>query len=161
MNAKPVLSLILGLSALSLLAPGQAFAGESGDPHASRHETRELRRKSPGLMAGGIVLVSLGSISTILGAAALIGQDQSQETCQGSSNIVVETGGDPFDCSTDPTTTIVGASLLVGGSGLLAGGIPMIVIGKQLVPDEEPSESVEISLAPVRAGAGVAVRAQF
>ena len=132
----------------------EAATGESGDPHV---EAPAMKRRSPGLMAGGIVLVSVGSISTILGAAFLVGQDQGEETCRKSSEIVVSTGGDPFDCEKDPTDTIAGAAMLAGGLAVLGGGIPMIIIGKERVPDT----SATISFKPSRHGASLGLNVSF
>lgn len=144
------LSLVMSVAGV---AHAEEPASESGDPHV---EAPAMKRRSPGLMAGGIVLVSVGSISTILGAAFLIGQDQSEETCRKSSEIVVETGGDPFDCEKDPIDTIVGASMLAGGIALVGGGIPMIVIGKERVP-----EVATITFTPRLSGASVGLNVSF
>ena len=64
---------------------------------------------------------------------------------------MVETGGDPFDCEKDPTDTIAGAAMLAGGIAVLGGGIPMIVIGKERVPDTPAT----ISFKPRLTGASV------
>ncbi|MBL8740665.1 MAG: hypothetical protein JNK04_06220 [Myxococcales bacterium] len=145
-------ALAVGMS-MAGVAHAEEAAGESGDPHV---EAPAMQRRSPGLMAGGIVLVSVGSISTILGAAFLIGQNQAEDTCNKSSEIVVSTGGDAFDCSKNPTDTIAGVSLLAGGIATVAGGIPMIVIGKERVP-----ETVAISLTPRLHGASVGMNVSF
>lgn len=136
------------------VAHAEGGANESGDPHV---EAPAMKRRSPGLLAGGIVLVSVGSISSILGAAFLIGQDQNEETCRKSSEVVVSTGGAPFDCEKDPNETIAGAAMLAGGIAVLGGGIPMIVIGNQRVP--EPVAT--LSLEPRRSGASVGLEVSF
>ena len=149
---------LVGALSLAMSVAGVAHAeesaGESGDPHV---EAPAMKRRSPGLMAGGIVLVSVGSISTILGAAFLIGQDQGEETCRTASEIVVETGGDAFACEKDPTETIAGAAMLAGGIAVIGGGIPMIVIGKERVPDT----TATISFKPRLHGASIGLNISF
>lgn len=138
---------------VSGVAHAAEVGGESGDPHV---EAPPMKRRSPGLMAGGIVLVSLGSISTILGAAMLIGRSQNEDTCRTSSEIVVSTGGDPLDCESDPNEIIAGAAMLAGGIAFVGGGIPMIVIGKERVPD-----IATVSLTPRMGGASIGLTVGF
>jgi hypothetical protein len=149
---------VISASVCRAEVPAGDAASSSGDPHELAEVPAPLHRRSTGLMAGGIVMVSIGSIATIIGAAALIGQQQSEQTCHTSSDLIVSTGGYPLDCEEEPGTTIAGASLLAGGLAVVAGGVPMIVIGKQLVPD---SPVATLSIAPRRAGASLGFSLNF
>ena len=101
-------------------APAQAFA----EPPTKRH--------SPGLMAGGIVLTTLGAIQTGIATGIFIEASRSRSEYSGIF------------------TVFIGVPLFVNGIGGLAGGIPMIVIGAKSIPDTSPR--AQLSFVPQMGG---------
>jgi hypothetical protein len=150
---------LFGALSLAISVAGDARAdevpAESGDPHAEAPLPTKWR--SPGLAAGGVVMVSVGGLSALLGGVFLIGQDSVESSCRTSSEVVVEAGFEPYDCEKNPADTIAGAALLAGGIALLGGGIPMIVIGKERVPDPLAT----VSFKPRASGASVGLNVSF
>jgi hypothetical protein len=80
----------------------------------------EMVRRSPGAMAGGIVLISLGAVATIAGVAVFAAANSD---CYGS--ICASDGG-----STNPA----GVGLMVAGLAGIGIGIPLTIWGARHVP---------------------------
>jgi hypothetical protein len=83
-----------------------------------------MRRNSSGMMAGGIVMVSLAPVAFVVSSIAAIGK----ALCNVDHD-------DPFDSCDDSYNPTIYGSLIVG-FGLVGGGIPLIVIGAKKVPVE-------------------------
>jgi hypothetical protein len=95
------------------------------------------RRASPRVLGGGIALTVVGAAAFFAGFAL--------------SMITSCTTSDPGFCSS--AFPDVAAVLLASGSPLLAGGVPMIVLGRHEVQDY----GVEVSAS----GSGLSVRGRF
>lgn len=107
------------------------------DPPLQEEPVR-YKRRSRGLMAGGIVAASLGTLALLVAASS-----EGQLECD---------DGTPRQCDRVPE---YGAWVL---SGLLLGsGIPMIIVGSKKVPDTSPPRAV---LAPwlTAQGGGLGLR---
>jgi hypothetical protein len=92
-----------------------------------------MKRNSPGLMIGGIVLTSAGAVVLSIGAVLAGAENQSDCVCD-------ELGCDCGSSDEEQTTGIV---LIVSGLVGVGVGIPMIVIGAKKVPDvSEPQAAV-------------------
>jgi hypothetical protein len=104
--------------------PPSAYYGTT-PPAAPKPTTR---RRSGGMMAGGIVSICFGSLGVLVGGALL-------GAC------------DLGSCNKAP-----GAGILVGGVVLVGGGIALTVVGSQKVPVEQKSAKTslvpEIAIAP-------------
>lgn len=88
------------------------------DPSAGKE------RRSTGMMVGGIALISVGGLVTLVGSFAVIGAGTSKTvTCDVNSCFSTETGGGAL-----------GAGLIIGGLVGIAAGIPMLVYGAKKVP---------------------------
>jgi hypothetical protein len=107
--------------------PAGAYPYQVPPPPSGRMKTH-----SPALMGGGIALVALGGLSLLGAATAFVDDARSKGDFQGILSV------------------IVGIPLLVHGLGCIAGGIPMIVIGKRRIPADGPPPT--LSLVPSRGG---------
>jgi hypothetical protein len=89
----------------------------------------KMQRHSTGMMVGGIVMTSLAPFALIVSLVA----DLEQNSCEGGffGEPTLDSNGRYRDCSSYDRAIYGG--LLVGG-GLLAAGIPMIVIGAKKEP---------------------------
>jgi hypothetical protein len=94
-------------------------------------------------MAGGIVMVSIGTLLLLFGAVA----NSEEHSCPNSA----PASDIAYSCSdrTEPSTY----ALLIGGAGLIAGGVPLIIYGAKRVP-AEPAARATIApwLTPGAAG---------
>ncbi|WP_437725714.1 hypothetical protein [Sorangium sp. So ce861] len=106
-----------------------------------------LRRKSPGLMLGGIALTAGGTIAFFAGTGLLASASERYE-------IYCDFGGYTSICDTrtDGPRQVAGALVSIGGGLMLAVGIPLWVIGGKKVPatadaPEEPAQTT-LSLGP-------------
>jgi hypothetical protein len=104
---------MLGTEALVTSALGPRLLAAPRFPDYVRTEWRE--HKSRGLMIGGIVLGSVG-VGFLVAGSFLV----DVSTNSGSS------GGEP---NFTPILVLPGALLIIAGTGMLAGGIAMAVIG--------------------------------
>lgn len=121
---------VLLLAPLLAVAPRLAHAEEAAPTVFAKEAPTKMH--SPGLMAGGIVLTSLGAIQVGLATAIFIGDSRSKGDFSGIVSIVI------------------GLPLLVNGLGCLGGGIPMIAIGAKSVPDTSPKAT--LSFVPQMGG---------
>ncbi|WP_437799014.1 hypothetical protein [Sorangium sp. So ce693] len=103
-----------------------------------------LRRKSPGLMLGGIALTAGGTIAFFTGTGLLASASNRYE-------IYCDFGGFTGICETrtDGRRQLAGALVSVAGGLMIAVGIPLWVIGGKKVPagDAAPKASVETTLS--------------
>lgn len=76
----------------------------------------DTERRSGGAMAGGIVMISIGGLSFLIGGLTLL----------------VEASFDTIGGGSDRAQAI-GATMLLGGLGLVGGGIPLMIYGSQRV----------------------------
>ena len=107
-------------------------------------------RHSKGMMAGGIVMVSLAPVALLVAAFSAIGKGLC--SIDNIDNSTTNTNCDGYD----PVT--YGA--LIAALGLVGGGVPLIVIGAQKEP-EEPAGTATISPWATRNAAGLGLRIQM
>jgi hypothetical protein len=92
-----------------------------------------MKRNSPGLMVGGIVLTAVGAVTLSIGAVLASASNQYDCAC-------TELG---CDCGVSDDNETTGIVLIVSGLVGVGVGIPMIVIGAKKVPAvSEPQASV-------------------
>jgi hypothetical protein len=117
----------------------------------------EYRRRSKGMMAGGIVMLSLGAISALTGGLVLA--VCSTGACdESTSDGYFDENGNYIEGestgSSDANT--VGAGLLLVGLGGIGGGIALTVIGAKKVPVQpevrKASATPELLLGPTSVG---------
>jgi hypothetical protein len=109
-------------------APGYAPPPGYGPPpgyYGPQQVAPQMERRSGGALAGGIVLVSLGAVSSLVGAVLL----SSSETC---SYLYSGTNNNVTGCAHDKRTS--GIALTVAGLAGIGVGIPLIVWGAKRVP---------------------------
>lgn len=100
---------------------------------------------SPGMVAGGITMMALGTPAAAFGTFLLVFASQNEVNCIQAPCTQPDTTG----------STVGGAAMLIGGLGLIGGGIALVAVGAQ---DEEPSAaSAEVVLTP----SGAALRGTF
>lgn len=114
-------------------------------PMVSEAPPPKMVRHSTGMMVGGIVMVSLAPIAFLVAAAGSIGNSLCDIDSGGSSST--------YSSCHDNDALITGSVIV--GLGLVAGGIPMIVIGGH----KEPAEP-EARIQPwaTRSAAGLALQ---
>lgn len=95
----------------------------------------QTRRRSRGMMAGGIVLISLGALCATVGS--LIAVACSDGGCTQTSTDI---NGDYYS-STDSDTEDTGIGLMLGGLVGIGGGIALTVIGAKKVPVTPPAST--------------------
>lgn len=129
-----------GSAAVGTIDPRQAEAPPS-KPKMQRHST--------GMMVSGIVMTSLAPFALLVALVV----DLEQTSCEGGFlGERAQYGDDDYrDCSTYDNTIYGG--LLVGG-GLLAAGIPMIVIGGK----KEPVPAATVRGWVTASGGGLGLR---
>src|SRR5262249_54886668 len=110
-----------------------------------------MKRRSPGMITAGIVLLSLGGAGVIAGSALVAAGSQTHIDIP---PCVPEGPCEPIVMS-DSGLKVGGITMIVVSTLALGAGIPLLVIGLKKVPDR--------ALAPtVRVGAGGAsMRWQF
>jgi hypothetical protein len=115
--------ILLGASALliALTLVAAARAEESGGPP---HDT-DRSIESPGLVAGGAALTTVGLAAIPIGT--LVG-------VLGNAQVVCSAHG-PCDTPHTGRATAAAASLIIGGSLALGGGVTMMVFGSQAEDD--------------------------
>jgi hypothetical protein len=120
-------------------APVVAVAPASGSAKAA------YRRRSTGLMIGGIVMASLGTASL----ATALGLSLAQIGCNDDD---VE---DRERCRAFDTAAL---ATLLGGFGLTSAGVPMLVYGGKKLPLESAGATFSPWLSPNAAGLSLRVR---
>lgn len=148
-------SLLAARSARAQSAP-QPYAPYAPQPYAAPAWAGRApvmtERQSPGMMAAGIVLITVGSAGSIAGAALLAAGT--------TSSYVYPPCPPTADCfpsrQTKPGLTAAGATVVAVSTAALIAGIPMLAVGLRKVP-------VRAALVPeLRVGAGGgALRWQF
>jgi len=139
----PLSAVELGAGYAPYAAPGWYRAPQDTPPYTP------LRRRSPGMIAGGVILISLASVGFIAGPALIAAGNRTQE-------IVPDFCGD-FGCpsqmvSSTAGLTTAGITAIAVGVAALGAGIPLLVVGTQKVPDRGDEEA---ALVPsVRFGLG-------
>jgi hypothetical protein len=102
-----------------------------------------MKRRSPGMIAAGVVLVSLSSVALIAGPAMIVNSQQtSDDPCPFNGCTTQSNGGSGFEAA--------GITSIVLGVALGAAGVPLLVVGAQKVPDRGEASVVPV----VRVGAG-------
>lgn len=117
-----------------------------------------LVRNSPGLMAGGIVLLSAGALSSVLGVAWMLAQDSGQASCEAANDALINAGLTPNDCSSDANSPVVGGTLIGVGLAGVGAGIPMTVVGAKRVPLEP---ELGVFVVPSRGGLSAGIGGRF
>lgn len=126
----------------SCVAPAIASEGE-----LPRRAKRRGKRHSTGMMVGGIVMVSVAPVA-FLGALV---SSMRKDSCQSEGSYGFGTPAPPSrDCSSYDTGIAVGVVL---GAGLLAAGIPFIVIGAK----REPLRTAVVAPWATAGGAGLSL----
>lgn len=126
----------IAVTALLALVASDARAQETAE---------EPGMESPGMVAGGITMMALGAPTAGFGTFLLVFASNNEVNCVSAPCTQPDTTG----------STVAGASMLIGGLGLIGGGIALVAIGAQ---DEEPaSASARLVLTP----SGAAVRGAF
>lgn len=123
-----------------------------GDPSAFAAPPRLERYSSP-MFVGGIVALSLGGVGLIAGSV-LYGSGASKYDVyctdeDGFTNVCGE--------ADDPDERGPGLALLVAGGVLVAGGIPLVLVGGRKVPKGKVPPPVTASIGPT----GASVRVVF
>jgi hypothetical protein len=90
----------------------------------------EMKRRSTGLMAGGIVVTSLGALTALAGGIVYAGATKYE---------LVDCGIPDVSCATaerrdDSAQQTAGMITMIGGIAMIGAGIPMIIIGAKKVP---------------------------
>jgi hypothetical protein len=114
-----------------------------GYPYASSGPPR-LERYSTPMFVGGIVALSLGGVGLIAGSV-LYGSGASKYDLyctdeNGFTNVCGE--------ADDPDSKGPGLALLIAGGVLVAGGIPLVLVGGRRVPKESAAPPVTASVGP-------------
>ena len=107
--------------------PGYAYAPPPGYMYAPQQPTEPLvqkQRRSSGMMAGGIVLLSAGGLAMAIGAVVAL-----SVSSQCAFNFSIDSG-----CQTDTSTQTTGYGMMIGGLIGVAVGIPLLVYGAKKVP---------------------------
>ena len=105
--------------------PGYAYAPPPGYMYAQQQPQVDMtprERRSPGMMAGGIVLISVGGLGLIIGSALTLSA--------GSSCTFDFTG----NCTRDTSAQTAGYGMMIGGLIAAGVGIPLLVYGVKKVP---------------------------
>jgi hypothetical protein len=105
-----------------------------------------MERRSPGMMAAGIVLISLGAVALVAGAVVI---NDAQDDC------VLEVGNDFCNEVVDERRQTAGIIVAVTGVAMLGAGIPLTIVGSRRVPAEPPTGENGSALPRVRLGAGM------
>jgi hypothetical protein len=119
----------------------------------------EMRSRSTGMIAGGVLLLSFGMVGVIAGSAMVSAHEPVQET---DSPCV-----DPGFCGTEvssaaqvvlkPGLRTAGIATLVGSAVAMSAGIPLLIIGAKKVPVLDDAAAKAAKLTPtLRVGAGSA-----
>jgi hypothetical protein len=114
-----------------------------------------MKRRSPGMFAGGIALSSIGGVGIITGLVVVGVASSPKRSCDLSISIT-NTG-----CTVEEQTGLrnAGIAITVLGVASLAAGIPLAVIGGRKVPaNPEPAQArltFEPWIGPTLAGAGL------
>lgn len=97
-----------------------------------------MKRRSSGMIAGGVLLISLSSIGLIAGSAMVSAGDS------GGAFTCTE-----FGCSRPGDSTLKGGGVaaIVIGLVALGVGIPLLVVGSQKVPDRDEARLPAVRLA--------------
>ena len=107
---------------------------EAYDTDGSQGPPVTMKRRSVGMMVGGIVLVSAGAVVSTLGSLMFFSEQSVDCACpSGGYCSCGDTGGDDGGA----------AALLIGGLLAIGGGIPLIVIGARKVPVIDPAAPPE------------------
>lgn len=120
------------------------------EPAAEPKPKPKLERNSTGMMAAGIVMVSISPIPLIAGLL----YSATGAVCRGSDRAI--DGSNDRDCSHYGTATIVYTSTALV---LIGVGVPLIVIGAKRVPERDPEVAVLPYATPE--GAGLRLRLQL
>jgi hypothetical protein len=104
----------------------------------------KMKRRSGGMMAGGIVALSLGTLATIGGAAGAA-------IC-GTTNAADDAFSDPTEDPDRSGGCGPALGVMVGGLVLVGGGITLIVIGGKKVPVEETAKSTLVPAVGIGPG---------
>jgi hypothetical protein len=112
----------------------------------------KMERNSTGMMAAGIVMVSISPIPLIAGLL----YSAHATVCRGSDAAIGDDDYDP-DCSHYNTAAIV---YTFTSLALLGAGVPMIVIGGKRVPAKQPWQAAVVPYA-TPSGAGVSLRLEL
>lgn len=129
---------------------GQAFT----KPSIELAALPPRKRHSPGMMAGGIVMVAAG-VASVIGGAVLV--------TQSADRIAIYCDMPSFPCAyeDDMQRKTAGALLMAAGALVAAGGIPLWAIGAKMEvvprPDDKGAAPKAGALAPeLRVGPGSA-----
>ncbi|HEY3496048.1 MAG TPA: hypothetical protein VGK73_15225 [Polyangiaceae bacterium] len=135
-------------------APVAATAPSAAAPAAPAAPpvAQQTRRFSGGLMATGIVMISLGAVA-LLGA---MGTTIASSVCKADADYDPRTGDYLYRHNCDAYEPVM-IGLTVGGIGLLGAGIPLAVIGGKREPVNAASAAVAPWVTPAGAGAKLAV----
>jgi len=124
--------------------PGVVAAGAT--PPAGPPPPAATRPRSPGLVAGGTVMVAFGAIGLVAGVVLLpVGAAvKSTNQCHDP------TGTKTFDCDYGPGSDMVtgGIVSLVAGGVLLLGGLPMIAVGARPQRVERARAAPTVAVGP-------------
>lgn len=156
-------------SVLVLVLPASASAeepfvtDEGPGPRATEERSApppapEMVRNSPGLMAGGIVLISVGALSSLFGVAWMLAQDSGQASCESANDALISAGLSPNDCSRDENSPVVGGTFIGLGLVGVGAGIPMTVVGAKRVPLEP---DLGVFVVPSRNGVSAGFGGRF
>ncbi len=108
--------------------PSSSLSYESEESYREApRRKRNGKRNSPGMMAGGIVMVSVAPISLLVGLIASMQRDACQR--RGGSSLDFQNG--EVDCGRYDAAVYGGLFL---GVGLIGAGIPLIVVGAKRKP---------------------------
>jgi hypothetical protein len=110
-----------------------------------------MKRRSSGMIAGGIVLVSLSTVGIIAGASMFAAGNQNQNLpvpfCPPNLSGCMQFQPPPVDSG----LRAGGIATMVLGVAFLGAGIPLLAVGAQKVPDKDEASS---PVPAVRVGAG-------
>jgi hypothetical protein len=90
-----------------------------------------MHRRSPGALAGGIVMVSVGPLVMLVGAL-LAGAARPNCSARFTTDHILSDTGGYEQCVSDRKTTAY--IVAIGGGSLVGGGIPLIIYGAKKVP---------------------------
>lgn len=102
--------------------PGYGYAPAPGYAYGPPIDVAPKERRSSGMMAGGIVMISVGGLGLIIGSALALSS--------GSSCSFDFSGS----CSRDTGAQTAGYGMMIGGIISVAVGIPLLVYGAKKVP---------------------------
>jgi hypothetical protein len=139
----PVAAPAAALAAQPPAAPPNAQAPAPVRVDAPRAPAVKMERHSTGMMAGGIVMLSLAPVALVVSGFARL----AKVVCDADRDV---------GCDEDYDPTIYGA--LLTGVALVGVGIPLVVIGAKKEPVEAPEATATISPWATPNGAGVGLR---